>query len=194
MFFVVEPFAEVCLVARARESRGECAGCLLRAARACAVRCGLRGDEVEDCAMDFVVRMWHPASCRLPTRAGCARCFGLVRVSAHRHALDTIRRLRRTRAHVVCAGLDPTMVTKRPAPWTELGADELVLKLELIRHISIAMRMLAPGDRLLIERRYFAGETVATIAENLGISVGAVQQRLRRARLRLGHRLSRAGW
>lgn len=92
------------------------------------------------------------------------------------------------------AGLDPTIVMKRSAAWTEPGADELVLKLELIRHISIAARMLAPGDRLLIERRYFAGETVATIAESLGIPVGTAQQRLRRARLRLRHKLNQAGW
>lgn len=194
MLFVVNAVAEVYPVAQAREPRGECAGCLLRVARACAARCGLRGEDVEDCAMDFVVRIWHPASCRLPTGVGCARCAGLLRISAYRHSLDTIRRLRRTRSHEMRAGLDPTIVMKRSAAWTEPGADELVLKLELIRHISIAARMLAPGDRLLIERRYFAGETVATIAESLGIPVGTAQQRLRRARLRLRHKLNQAGW
>jgi RNA polymerase sigma factor CnrH len=52
-----------------------------------------------------------------------------------------------------------------------------------------AMTELDPADRRLLEAKYFAGESVRALAEQLGISEKALESRLTRARATLRDRL-----
>jgi RNA polymerase sigma factor (sigma-70 family) len=55
--------------------------------------------------------------------------------------------------------------------------------------LDAALAGLEPDDRALLEAKYFAGQNVRTIAEELGVSPKAVESRLTRARAELRRHL-----
>jgi RNA polymerase sigma-70 factor (ECF subfamily) len=67
--------------------------------------------------------------------------------------------------------------------------ERLVLKQEEREKISAALALLAVSEREILYRRYYLEQSVGEIAETLGISRGAVDSRLWRARRRLKERL-----
>ena len=64
---------------------------------------------------------------------------------------------------------------------------------ELARVLNAFLRSLPEGDRTLFLRRYWAVETLETLAKQEGMSVSALHRRLRRLRSALADRLRKEG-
>lgn len=74
------------------------------------------------------------------------------------------------------------------APTEELTNDELTM---LDVDVQAALRELPVGQREVCVLHYLLDQSVETIAEGLGVSVGTVKTQLHRARTRLSTRLER---
>lgn len=171
-----------------------CAVCLLRMAHQSASRHGIRGEDADDSAGDFALRMWRGSGWGLPTQEGCAKCIALARVCAQRNTLEHVRALRRRLIHEcpqTTNGQDPA----EAAPLSDALSPEMaLLRTELTRVVDQAMQRLNSRHRSLLLRHYICGETAREIAEDLGIKPGAVEQCLHRARSSLRRALEDAGW
>ncbi len=171
-----------------------CASCLLRMARLSASRHGLRGEDADDSAGDFAVRMWRGSAWGLPTQEGCTKCVALARVCARRNTLDHVRALRRRLIHE-CLQTTNGQEPAEPEPQSDAPSPEMaLLQSELTCDVVQAMRHLPSRHRYLLHRHYICGETAREIAEDLGIKPGAVEQCLHRARSSLRRALEEAGW
>jgi RNA polymerase sigma factor (sigma-70 family) len=75
---------------------------------------------------------------------------------------------------------------QEPDPTTDRECDEE----GVYRATEAALTLLDASDRILLEAKYFSGESVNTIAARLGVSNKAVESRLTRARAELRQHFS----
>lgn len=139
---------------------------------------GVGADEdVEEVVSDALVAAWNRAAEFDPSRSTLTNWLLMLTKYA---ALDRRRSLRRR-------SLDPDGLARviplaaAPEP-TTAGSEELVLEGERQAAVHDALRRLPEADRDLIIRRYFFEEPLAEIAQDLGLTRGALDTRLWRAR------------
>lgn len=134
--------------------------------------------DAEDAVQDCFLRAWRAAASYDPARAAVSTWLYriLLRLCIDRNRRTGLRRF---------LGLEAAPETMDDAPDTET---ELAARQEL-RRTQEAMRQLPERQRQALLLRAVAGQTTAEIAATLGISPGAVEQLLVRARSGLRARL-----
>ncbi len=125
-------------------------------------------EDVEECVSDVFVAAWRRASHYDPTR-GTVRTW-LLMLAKYR-ALDVRRRL----AQPQHPAPDPCVPASDPVVEALLSRER---QQALVEHIE----RLEPGVRAVVVRRYLAGMPIPDIAEDLGITRSAVDNRLSRGR------------
>ena len=139
---------------------------------------GLRrlGDRshAEEAMQETFAKVWRAASTYRPERGpGGAWLYGIAR-----HTItDQARRRRYT------VGEPPDLPSDEPGP-AELAESDSVN-----RRVHRALAVLPARQRELIQLAYWSGLTQAEIADRLGIPLGTVKTRTRRALLRLAQLL-----
>lgn len=131
------------------------------------------GAEAEEMAQATFVRAFE----RIGQCAGEARFGGWVQVIAHRLCIDSRRAKERTQPE-----RDPVGAERSGGPD---GPEETVLRHELLDHLHNALAALPERQREVVIARDLEGKGPAEIAAALGISLGAVDSLLLRARRRL---------
>lgn len=132
---------------------------------------------VEECCSDVFMSVWHKREQFNPARGGLRTW---VLILARYRALDYRRRLGRRKDKEICSpGGQPS-----PAGDTAAGADpeSCCLQEERRSEIMSALASLPEPDREILYRRYFIEEPVERIALKMGITRGAAENRLWRAR------------
>ena len=148
---------------------------------------GILGDrrDTEECVSDTWLRSWNAMPPQRPNLLGAF----LARITRNL-ALDRWR---------------ASHAAKRLGGETSLALEELgdcvsgesmedeIDRRELARVLNAFLRSLPEGDRTLFLRRYWAVETLETLAKQEGMSVSALHRRLRRRRSALADRLRKEG-
>ena len=70
---------------------------------------------------------------------------------------------------------------------------EEVERQELLEAVEAALDALEPEDRAVLRRYYFAGETLASMAREMGIGEGTLRVRMHRVRRALREELRKRG-
>lgn len=146
--------------------------------------------DVEEVVSDALAAAWERAAEFDPERSTLANW---VLMLAKYAALDRRRSLRRRtlddmgRAKVIPLTAAPEATAPEA---TAPPSDAAVLAQEQRAAVHAALRRLPPAERELLIRRYFFEESVAEIARDLGLSRGALDTRLWRARQNLRRLLS----
>jgi len=141
--------------------------------------------DVEEVVSDALVEAWNRAAEFDPSRSTLTSWLLMLTKYA---ALDRRRALRRRSldgdglARVIPLAAAPEPVTA--------GSEDLVLGGEEQAAVHEALRRLPEADRNLIIRRYFFEEPLAEMAQDLGLTRGALDTRLWRARQSLKRMLS----
>jgi RNA polymerase sigma-70 factor (ECF subfamily) len=130
--------------------------------------------EAEEVAQAAFVRAFE----RIDQCGGDARFGGWVQVIAHRLCIDTRRAGART------------MPEREPVDSQERaggrdGPEETLLRHELVDRLNLALAALPARQREVMIARHFDGKGPAEIATLLGMSLGAVDSLLLRARRRM---------
>jgi RNA polymerase sigma-70 factor (ECF subfamily) len=142
--------------------------------------------DVEEVVSDALVAAWNRASEFDPNRSSLTNWLLMLTKYA---ALDRRRALRR---QTLDAGGEAKVIPLSAAPEPAVAAsDELVLQGEDQAAVHEALRRLPVADRELLIRRYFFEESLADMARDLGLTRGALDTRLWRARQNLKRLLSR---
>lgn len=136
--------------------------------------------DVEEVVSDALVAAWNRAAEFDPSRSSLTNWILMLTKFA---ALDRRRALRRRT--IGADGLARVVpLSSAPEP-TAVSSEELVLEGENRAAVHEALRRLPEADRQLIIRRYFLEEPLAEIARDLGLTRGALDTRLWRARQNL---------
>jgi RNA polymerase sigma-70 factor, ECF subfamily len=136
-------------------------------------RLGDRG-RAEDAVQEIFARVWRHAGTYRPERGpGSAWIYGIAR-----HAIvDQVRRRRITESDVPeLESLEPGPPEQAESAWTRWRLD-------------LALSSLPVRQRELIELAYWSGLSQQEIADRLGLPIGTVKTRTRRALLRLAELL-----
>jgi RNA polymerase sigma-70 factor, ECF subfamily len=132
---------------------------------------------LEDLAQETFVKAWRALE-QFDGRAPYEHWLSRIAV---RTALDHLRKRKRVQNEV---GFDD--VGEDALDWLQTGDDERELEAGAARELlDLAMRDLAPADRLVITLQEIEGRSVKEIAALMGISGVAVRVRALRARARL---------
>lgn len=129
-------------------------------------------NDIEECCSDAFMAAWEKKNRFDPAR-GNLRTWVLI--LARYRALDYRRanyRHKRLEAEDI--------LTDIILP--ETGPEDRLLQLEMQTQVIAALELLPKGEKEILYRRYFLDESIDRIAADLGLSRGAVDNRLWRAR------------
>ncbi|MCW3491661.1 RNA polymerase sigma factor [Dethiobacter alkaliphilus] len=130
--------------------------------------------DVEDCCSDAFVKVWEKRNQFNPDR-GNLRTWVLI--LARYCALDYRRKfVRKSEKEASEPVSEDDWLINHDTP------EELFLEKEGYDQIRITLEKLPESEKELLYRRYFLEESIETIAADLGLSRGAVDSRLWRAR------------
>lgn len=107
---------------------------------------------------------------------------GYLAACARNAAWDALRQ-----RSVPLEELPEEMVDVNPSPGEE------VERRELLEAVEAALDALEPEDRAVLRRYYFAGETLASMAREMGIGEGTLRVRMHRVRRALREELRKRG-
>ena len=147
---------------------------------------GNSGD-VEECCSDTFVDVWQRIGDFNPGR-GSLKAWVLT--LARYKALDCRRRLGR-RQRVEGGRLLSDLVSIEAGPASPGRPEDSLLQQETREQLRAALAALDPGEKEILYRRYFLEESIEHIAADLGISRGAADNRLWRARRSLKNSMER---
>jgi len=117
-----------------------------------------------------------------------------VRAAAKRHGAGFLRGLLLRRCReipLVDAGSDGAQRERASSGTTP---EEACVRNALREAVHRAIDELSVRHRELLRRHYLSGESASEIAADRGVTVGAVEQVLHRARLSIRRGLAREGW
>lgn len=154
-----------------------------------ASRMGLRHDEAQDCAVEFLEHIFKRNQ-PIPSSAWLHRC-------AHNFACNYVRALARRRA--------------KEQTWSERYADNaeqqrdshaaptpgpktLFLQKELWEQVVGAVRQLTPTQQALFIRYYLRNYSIRDLATRTGRTPHAIEESLSNIRKRLNQILQKQGW
>lgn len=138
---------------------------------------------LEDLAQETFVKAWRALE-QFDGRAPFEHWLSRIAV---RVALDHLRKRQRVRNEV---GFDE--LGEGALDWLQTDGGESELEADAARELlDLAMRDLAPADRMVITLQEIEGRSVKEIASLLGISGVAVRVRALRARMRLKNALEK---
>ena len=141
-------------------------------------------EEAEEALLEVFVEVWDRADRYDASRAGPVAYLVTL---ARSRALDRLRARRRRGRFLAAAAEDPVTL---PAPGPRADeAFEAVSLGERRERVQRALADLPERDRLPLELSFFEGLSHTEIAERLGLPLGTVKTRIRRALLRLRDRL-----
>lgn len=135
--------------------------------------------DIEECCSDTFVAAWDKRELFDPKR-GSLRTWILI--LARYKALDYRRRLSRQQKIVPGLLLTGDFVTVGADPRPGGNPEACLLEKEAQVHMQAALESLSAEEKEILYRRYFLEESVEHIAADLGISRGAADNRLWRAR------------
>ena len=130
-------------------------------------------EDCEDCIQTVLSTIWEKIGSYDQSRGSLKTWIAAVTRNA---ALKMVRGKHQT---------EPYEELPEDTPSGEPGAEELLLKKELIRELRKALESLSPLERQFIYRRYYFNQAVAQIAAEFGISEKAAEGRLYRIRNKL---------
>lgn len=136
--------------------------------------------DAEEVAGDAFAAAWRRIGEYDPARASLT---GWVLMLTKYAALERRRRLLRRDGARGQAGVGSLALA--PEPVAEAGTDEAMLRREELENLHLALRRLPELERELVVRRYYFGDSIADLAVETGLSRGAVDTRLWRARATL---------
>lgn len=139
---------------------------------------GNSGD-VEECCSDVFVAAWERIKDFDPGR-GSLRTWVLV--LARYRAMDYRRKLARRSGLEAGERLPMDLLPVEGGASAGEDPEGSLLRKERQEQLRAALRALEPGEKEVLYRRYFLEESVEHIAADLGISRGAADNRLWRAR------------
>ena len=134
-------------------------------------------EDVEEIAADVFLRLWRHAG-ELREEQGVRAYLG----TAARNAAIDFRRRWRPSEELTEAVADP-----------RAGPEQQVQQREWGRRLWAAVEALGEPDTTLFVRYYYQEDSLKTLARELGMSMGAVKQRLHRGRKALRRMLSEGG-
>jgi RNA polymerase sigma-70 factor (ECF subfamily) len=134
----------------------------------------LRPDQIEDLVQETLLKMQSPRTMKRLKLSGSPA--GYVAVMMRNAATDLIRRQQRGR-EVEIDLIDELHLTDT--------ADVQVVSSDRSERLQKALLLLNPGERALLQMRFWRGLSIAQIAEELGLSYSATAVRL----FRILHRL-----
>lgn len=132
--------------------------------------------DVEETVADAFARAWAQISAFDPARTSMKSWLLMVTKYT---ALNRRRQMMRQRYNAR-GELRILPVDAAPAP--EPNPEEAALRQDRIRQVHQALARLSEADRDLLVRRYFLEEPVSNLAQELGLSRTAIDNRLSRAR------------
>ena len=140
--------------------------------RQAALAVGLRSDDTEDCAIEFVEHMLGRVATSQAWLSACALRFALNYRRHHK---------------VICSHELPldTPADYIPDPRIHCDPERVVLLRESLEEVKLALEQVSARDAELLWSFYFAGESIAVISERSGRSQHAIGQALYRGRKRL---------
>ena len=142
-------------------------------------------EDSEECVSDTWLRSWNAIPPQRPSMLGAF----LARITRNL-ALD---RWRAARAERRGGGETALALEELGDCVSGLSLEDEVERRELVRALNGVLRSLPEGDRTLFLRRYWAVETLETLAKEEGRSVSALHRRLRKLWEELAEHLRKEG-
>jgi RNA polymerase sigma-70 factor, ECF subfamily len=139
---------------------------------------GNSGD-VEECCSDVFVAVWERAAAYDPERGNLK---SWVLTLARYRALDYRRKLGRRAGMEGVRRLPLDFLPLEAGPGAGGDPEGSLLRKERQVRVQDALASLEPGEKEVLYRRYFLEESIEHMAADLGISRGALDNRLWRAR------------
>jgi RNA polymerase sigma-70 factor (ECF subfamily) len=136
------------------------------------LRLGASASQAEDLAQDTMLAVWRKAAQFDPARAGAATW---VFVIARNLRIDALRRERPTEA------IDPADEHEDATP----AADAILESAQAERALGAALAGMPEDQAMLLRLSFFEDHAHADISARLGLPLGTVKSRLRRALARL---------
>lgn len=157
-----------------------------------ALRIGMRYDDAEDCAQEFVLRMLRRYLHVLREKFAQANFPFWLKRCAHNHALNFLRKL--AWSYMMERSLSAlTDTTDFDFADSSSAPEALVFQAEFWKRIYRAVAQLAPMQKAMFLRRHLDSENIHDLAISTGQTPNAVYQVLFRARERLRSLLERQG-
>ncbi|NLI70423.1 MAG: sigma-70 family RNA polymerase sigma factor [Firmicutes bacterium] len=147
------------------------------------------GDErdIEECCSDTYLELLRKREEFNPNRSGLRTWILML---ARYRALDYRRRFKRKNNPAgENVAVDDVLITGEPGLTDSITPEKIVLEQEKREQIASALATLPPSAREILYRRYYLEQSIEAIAISCGISRGAVDSRLWRARRHLKQRL-----
>lgn len=139
--------------------------------------------EREECFEDVVLRVWDNIGGFDPDKGKFSTWLTALTRNA---ALNRRRALERHAA--ASEALDDAIPDAAPTP------EEALLRKERAQRLRTALGRLSEKDRMLFYRKYYYLQSTAQLAAEMGLTVRAVEGRLRRVRKRLQQELGGDGY
>lgn len=140
------------------------------------MRAGAPAAAAEDFAQNAMLTVWRKADLFDPSRAGAATWIFTI---ARNSRLDGLRREARQAA----------LPDFELAPEAPERPDELLSGAEEAARLTTAMRELSPDEVTVLRLAFFKGDAHSEIARALDLPLGTVKSRIRKAMIKLRHRL-----
>ena len=141
--------------------------------------------DVEECTNDTYLHVWNRIPPTKPDSLGAYVCRIARNVSLKRYQSNTAVK-RNSYYDVALQELEDTI------PALSTVESDLEAK-ELTRYLNRYLDKLAPDDRYMFLRRYWFGDSIGEIAQQLSSSPGSVSVRLFRMRQNLQQHLQKEG-
>lgn len=141
--------------------------------------------DIEECTNDTYLQVWNRIPPTNPTFLGAYVCRVARNVSLKRYYMNTAAK-RNSHYDVALQELEATI------PALSTVESDYDAK-ELTQYLNQFMKSLRREDRYLFLRRYWFGDSVQLIAQNLNISPHTASVRLFRLRQKLQHYLQKEG-
>lgn len=133
--------------------------------------------DTEEITQEVFYSVWKKASSFDVTKGGV---LGWVVAIAHNKALDRIRS-KRQKDRSLEATLDDNILKESTTDSMDDGVSDNLIQKESFNSVKIATEMLPAEEQRLIELAFYDGFTHSMIAEHLGIPLGTVKTKIRRA-------------
>lgn len=150
-------------------------------------RIGMKLEDAQDCAMDFVVRLLKPENPTAPSVAWLHRC-------AYNHACSFRRTIVRRQKHESSSSEPYHEEVAQAFGGYRPGPKTLMMRKELWKQITKALEQLTANQRELFVRYHLRSETIRELALRFNRSPHAVEESLSNTRKRLVALLIQQGW
>lgn len=138
--------------------------------------------------------MWRGGRWAVRHEDGCAACLPFVRGAARRYVAGWVRDNARRWKHELLFTEPWAVEADRGGAYAGVSPEDACLREALSEAVMQALEGLPIRQREILRRHYLKRETASRMAADLGLTVGAVEQALHRARLALRRTLEAGSW